>query len=84
MCIAVLNTIVAGLLARSQYPKGPAIGHLGTGFSWFSCVSKRILKRFPRLQVATACFSCSPPDLNWLDPYVIFTLALFHVYVQAQ
>jgi hypothetical protein len=28
--------------------------------------------RFPRLQVATACFSCSPPDLNFLDPYFIF------------
>ena len=26
-----------GLLARSQYPEGPATGHLDTGFSWFSC-----------------------------------------------
>jgi len=32
---------------------------------WF----KRMLKWFPRLQVATACFSCSPPNLNLLDPY---------------
>ena len=31
-----------------------------------------MLKWFPRLQVATACFSCSPPDLNFLDPYFIF------------
>ena len=23
-------------------------------------------------QVATACFSCNPPDLNFLDPYFIF------------
>jgi hypothetical protein len=30
--------LVAGLLARSQYPEGPAIGHLGTRFSWFTCV----------------------------------------------
>jgi hypothetical protein len=28
----------AGLLASSQYPEGPATGHLGTGFSCFSFV----------------------------------------------
>jgi hypothetical protein len=32
VCIAVL-TLDAGLLARSQYPEGPATGHLTTGFS---------------------------------------------------
>ena len=26
------------------------------------------LRWFPRLQVATACFSCRSPDLNFLDP----------------
>jgi hypothetical protein len=31
-----------------------------------------MLRWFPRLQVATACFSCSPPVLNFLDPYFIF------------
>jgi len=31
-------TLVAGLLDRSQYPEGPATGHLGTGFSRFPCV----------------------------------------------
>jgi hypothetical protein len=72
VCIAVLNTLVAGLLASSQYPEGPAAGHLGTGFSWFPFVYKQILKWFPRLQVSTACFSCSPPDLYFLDPYFIF------------
>jgi hypothetical protein len=38
VCIAVLHTAVAGLLARSQYPEGPATGHLDTGFSRFPCV----------------------------------------------
>jgi len=31
-----------------------------------------MLRWFPRLQVASACFSCSPPDLSFLDPYFIF------------
>ena len=41
--IAVLP-LDAGLLARSQYPEGPATGHLDTGFSWFPCVYKRMLR----------------------------------------
>ena len=32
VCIAVLYTLVARLLARSQYPEGPATGHLGKDF----------------------------------------------------
>ena len=70
MCITVF-TLCAGLLARSQYSEGPATGHLDTGFSWFPCVYRRMLRWFPSLQVATACFSCSPSDLNFLDPYFI-------------
>ena len=83
VCIAVLHTLDAGLLARSQYPEGPATGHLNTGFSWFPCVYKQMLRWFPRFQVATPCFLCSPPDLNLLDPHFIFMLPLFHIYVHA-
>ena len=77
MCIVLprvyrcLTTLVAGLLARSQYLEGPVTGYLGTGFLWFPCVYNRMLRWFPRLQVATACFSCSLPNLNFLDPYFI-------------
>ena len=67
-----VHTLFVGLLATSQYPEGPATGHLDTGFSWFPCVYKRMLRWFPTFQVATTCFSCSPPDLSFLDPYFIF------------
>ena len=65
VCIAVF-TLDAGLLARSQYSEGPATGHLDTGFSWFPCAQKQMLRWFSRFQIATTCFSCSPPDLNLL------------------
>ena len=65
-------TLDDGLLAGSQYSEGPATGHLDTGFSRFPCVYKQMLRWFPRFQVATTCFSCSPPDLNFLNPYFIF------------
>ena len=54
--IFIVCTLDAGLLARSQYSEGPATGHLDTGFSWFPCVYKQMLKWFPRFQVATTCF----------------------------
>ena len=73
VCIAVF-TLDAGLLARSQYSEGPATGHLDTGFSWFSCVYKQMLRRFPTFQVATTCFSCSPPDLNLVVTNFIFCI----------
>ena len=65
VCIAVL-TLDAGLLARSQYPEGPATGHLDTGFSRFPCVYERMLRWFPSFQVATTRLSCSFSDLNFL------------------
>jgi hypothetical protein len=76
VCIAVL-TLDAGLLARSQYLEGPATSHLDTGFSWFPCVYKRMLKWLPSFQVATTCLSCSPPDLNFL-------VTFFHICVRVK
>ena len=71
---AGLLALDAGLLARSQYPEGPATGHLDTGFSWFPCVYTQMLRWFPRFQVATTCFSCSPPDLNLVVTNFMFCL----------
>jgi len=71
VCIAVL-TLDAGLLARSQYQEGPAIGQFDIGFSWFPYVYKRMLRWFPSFQVATTYFSCSPPDLNFLVTFVSY------------
>ena len=71
VCIDIL-ALDAGLLARSQYPDGPATGHLDTGFSWFPCVYKRMLRWFPSFQVATTCFSCSLPDLNFLVTFFLY------------
>ena len=76
VCIAVF-TLDAGLLARSQYSEGPATGHLDTCFSWFPCVYKQMLRWFPTFQVATTCFSCSPPDLN-----LVVTNFMFCVHVK--
>ena len=35
---------------------------------------KQMLRWFPRFQVATTCFSCSPPDLNSLVTNFMFCL----------
>ena len=74
MCVVPFFTLDAGLLARSQYSEGPATGHLDTGFSWFPCVYKQMLRLFPKFQVATTCFSCSPPDWNLLVTNFIFCI----------
>ena len=70
-------TLDAGLLAISQYSEGPATGHLDTGFSWFPCALKQMLRWFPKFQVATTCFSCSPPDLN-----LVVTNFMFGIHVK--
>ena len=67
-------TLDAGGLARNQYSEGPASGHLDTGFSRFPCVYKQMLRRFPKFQVATTCFSCSPQDLNLVVTNFMFCL----------
>ena len=76
LCVYCCFTVDDGLLARSQYLEGPVTGHLDTGFSWFvdtgNCVYKRMLRWFPSFQVATTCFSYSPPDLNFPVTFFIF------------
>ena len=66
--------MTAGPLAIVQNSEGPATGHFDTGFSWFSCAQKQMLRWFPRFQVATTCFSRSPSDLNLVVNYFIFCI----------
>ena len=73
VCIAVF-TLDDRLLARRQYSEGPATGQLERGFSWFPYAKKQMLRWFPRFQVATKCFSCSPPDLNLVVTNFIYCL----------
>jgi len=73
VCIAVF-TLDAGLLVRSQYLEGPATGHLDTGFAWFPCAYKQMLRWFPKFQVASTFFSCSPSELNLLVTNFIFRI----------
>jgi len=74
VCELLFFTLDAGLLARSQYSEGPATGHLDTSFSCFPCVYKQMLRWIPTFQVATTCFSCSPPDLNLVVTNFMFCL----------
>jgi len=67
-------TLNAVLLATGQYSEGPVTGHLDTGFSWFPSAEKQMLRWFPRFQVATTCFSCSPSDLNLVVTNFMFCL----------
>jgi len=64
LSVFAVFTLDAGLQGGNQYSEGPSNGNLDTGFSWFLCAKKQMLRWFPKFQVATTCFSCSPPDLN--------------------
>jgi len=44
MCVLLFFALDAKLLARNQHSEGPATGHLDTGFSWFPCVYKQMLR----------------------------------------
>jgi len=61
-------------MARSHYSEGLATGHLDKGFPLFPCVYKQMLRRFPKNQVATTCFSFSFPDLNLVVTNFMFCL----------
>jgi hypothetical protein len=77
----VCNIYHAELLARSQYSKGPATGHLDTGFSLFLCVYKQMLRWLLCFQVATTCFSRSPPGLK-LDLSVTSSIYIYiYIYI---
>jgi hypothetical protein len=46
-----------------MHSEGPATGHLDTGFLVFP-FHQANAEVVPKLQVAAACFSCSPPDFK--------------------
>jgi hypothetical protein len=53
------------VLARSQCVSGRSYDRPSRHrFSWFSSVIQANAEMVPKFQVATACFSCNPPDLN--------------------
>jgi Flp pilus assembly protein TadB len=73
LIINLLRAVVNGLLASSQYPEGPALtGHLGTGFSWFPCVEKRMLRWFQTLESCYCMLLMWPSGLEFLDPGFTF------------
>ena len=78
VCVDTLDRFLFSLLqlacCRVTQLLHQPMRHLDTGFSWFLCVYKQTLRRFPTFQVATTCFSCSPPDLNLLVTNFMFCL----------
>jgi hypothetical protein len=69
-----LVTLVAGLLAKGQYPVGPATGHVGAGLLGFPVsVYKRMLLWFPRLpscycMLLMQLHPTSPPSQVLINP----------------
>ena len=53
-----------GRPAKSRYPEGPVTGHLVSGFLGFPGSLSKCWDGSRQFQVATTCFSCSPPYLN--------------------
>ena len=49
LCVYCCSYLDAGLLARSQYPEGPATGHLDTGFFFSLCLqaNAEMVPKFP-------------------------------------
>ena len=58
------------VILDTGFPPRHRFSHLDTGFSWFPCVYNRMVKWFPSFQVASTCFSCSTPELNFLGTYI--------------
>jgi hypothetical protein len=76
-CTDCIDVLLRCRAAGNQYPEGPALtGHLGTGFSWFPCVYKQMLRWFSRFQVATTSFSCSSPEVNYYQYFKLYTCKL--------
>ena len=62
-----VSTDTIGRSNRHWWSKFPSVIHevpLHELQVWFPSVYKQMLRRFPTFQVATTCFSCSPPHLN--------------------
>jgi len=76
VCVAFFFKLNAFMPAKGQYSVFSATDHLGTRSSRFCGVYMQTLRLFPSFQVATKCFSFSPPNLNLVVNKFIFCLHL--------
>src|SRR5215475_240963 len=76
VCIDVF-ALDAGLLARCHCSDvlRPATS-IQVYFLCFPVSLKQMLRWFPSSQVATACFSCSPPDVNLVAQFQVLVYVL--------